>query len=167
MTDAVTPQENQTTNIKGKAKRFFGFGLRGINLPLVGGSLLAWCTNPTFVGWAGAGKSFLVGVGTSVATGLGFVVGMFGGALAGATVGGLMFRRKEAVIIGGVVGGIGGFFVGGVAGTVIGYNKTENWLLEKDRNNTKTVFNENAGKPVSFDAVTTYVYKPSFQPRSL
>ncbi|MCE9508604.1 MAG: hypothetical protein K8R48_09895 [Alphaproteobacteria bacterium] len=126
----------------------------GLSLSFIIGSVAAWCTNPTFVGWAGAGKSLLVGLGTSVASSIGGVVGFLGGGVVGGLLCGLLFRSKKAAIVGGigfgVVGALGGAGVGGYEG----YKTVESWLLNKDKANAKTVFNQNAGKQVAADSKT-------------
>jgi hypothetical protein len=133
------------------AKRSSGSGL---SLSFIIGSVAAWCTNPTFVGWAGAGKSLLVGLGTSVASSIGGVVGFLGGGVVGGLLCGLLFRSKKAAIVGAFALGVPCAFGGAVAGAAAGYVIVEDWLLNKDKDNAKTVFNQNAGKQVVTDSKT-------------
>ena len=91
-----------------------GLGLSG----LIGG-ITAWCTTPSFVGWAGVGKALLVGAGTSMGvTIVGVPVALACAAVLG--LGGLAIGGKKAGIIlaltGGVLGGLGGGVYGGVEG---------------------------------------------------
>lgn len=129
----------------------------GISLTFIVGSIVAWCKTPTFVGWAGAGKSLLVGLGTSFVSGVGAVLGALGGAGALALVGGLIGGKKGAVagaIGGAVLGGIGGYGVGAYGG----YTTVRDWLLEKDA--AKIEFNQNAAKPTAFNSANTLVLTP-------
>lgn len=126
----------------------------GISLSFVVGSLVAWCTNPTFIGWAGAGKSLLVGLGTSIVSGIGGAIGFLGGGLVGGLLGGILFRSKRAAAAGAFAVGLPCAFVGAVGGAAAGYVTVEDWLLNKDKANAKVVFNENAGKQVVADSKT-------------
>lgn len=82
--------------------------------------LIAFFNTPSFVGWSGAGKATLVGMGTSFGGGLcafgGAVVGGGAGYLVGkfmsAVSGGKTSPTKALAIGGAVIGGIGGFGFG-------------------------------------------------------
>lgn len=135
----------------------------GVSLSFIVGSVVAWCTNPTFVGLSGFGKSLLVGVGTSVGSSLGMLAGILGGAVGGGIVGGLLGKvlgRKNSragtkgAIMGAIIGGFAGGAVGGVGGAVKGYQVTEGWLVEK----TAPAFNKAATKAV--DTTKTLVLEP-------
>ena len=134
----------------------------GISLSFLLGSVVAWCTNPTFVGWAGAGKSLLVGLGTSIVSGVGLVAGILSGGLVGGLLGGLLFRSKKAAVVGAIAFAIPGAIVGDIAGAVQGYKTVEGWLLAKDKTNTKVVFNDNAGKQLVTDSKTLVLDAKSF-----
>jgi hypothetical protein len=125
-----------------------------ISFSFVVGSIVAWCTNPTFVGWAGAGKSLLVGLGTSIVSGVGLVAGLLSGGIVGGLLGGLIFRSKKAAVVGAIALAVPGAIAGDIFGAVQGYKTVEGWLLAKDKANTKVVFNENAGKPAVVDSKT-------------
>jgi hypothetical protein len=126
----------------------------GISLSFVVGSLVAWCTNPTFVGWAGAAKSLLVGLGTSLAASIGGAIGFLGGGLVGGILGGVLFRSKKAAVAGAFALGVPCAFGGAVVGAAAGYVTVEDWLLNKDKANSKTIFNDRAGKQVVTDGKT-------------
>jgi hypothetical protein len=115
-----------------------GFGLTG----LIGG-IVAWCSTPSFVGWAGAGKAALVGAGTSIGATIVAIPCAIAGALFGGAIG-LLTRSKGAALFGaigfGAIGGIGG----GIYGAVEGYGFAKSALTECAP--AKTAFNDNAAQ---------------------
>lgn len=141
-----------------KAKVATSTSSGGLSLSFIVGSVVAFCTNPTFTGLVGIGKSLLVGVGTSVGSSLIGFAGAVSGVLGGAVVGGLIgaaFRRPRVGAVAGLfVGGLAGGVGGGVYGAVEGYKLTEGWLLEKD---AKSSFNINAIKEKTPDMTKTVV----------
>jgi hypothetical protein len=123
----------------------------GTSFSFIVGSVAAWCTNPTFVGWAGAGKSLLVGIGTSIASGISGTIGFLCGGLVGGILGGLLFRSRKGAAIGAFVLGVPCAAVTAVAGGFAGYATVESWMLNKE---VTSPFNDKAGKKLMNDAKT-------------
>ncbi len=89
------------------------------------GTLAAWFSTPSFTGWAGAGKSLLVGSGTAMG---GSILG-FAGAIVGGTVGvllGAITGKSKRVC--GVVGAVVGAVPLSVVGAFQGYDLSKEWL---------------------------------------
>lgn len=93
------------------------------------GAAIAYFKTAAFVGWAGAGKSLLVGAGTA----MGGVLLAIPGALAGAAVGGVLAyssgskkAARTGAIAGAIFGGIGGYGYGAYRG----YDFAKSALLE-------------------------------------
>lgn len=128
----------------------------GLSSSFVIGSVVAFCTTPTFVGWAGAGKSLIVGLGTSIGTSVGALAGVIGGGLGLGIIGGIFGGRKGA-IAGAIGGAIIGAVGGGVTGAVGGYNTVKGWLLEKE---AAAPFNKAAEKPSATADAKTLVLTP-------
>jgi hypothetical protein len=135
----------------------------GISSSFLIGSIVAWCTNPTFVGWGGFAKSLVVGLGTSIGSGIGLVAGIISGGAVGALLGGLLFRSKKAALVGGIGFAAVGALGGDIAGAVKGYNTVESWILAKDKANAKVVFNDNAAKQNVSNSKTLVLTAKSFQ----
>lgn len=93
------------------------------------GAIVAWCQTPSFVGWAGAAKSLLVGAGTSMGAAIVGVPAAIGGALVGGFLG-LLTRSKKVALVGAIGGAIVCGVGGGIYGAVEGYDFSKTALTQ-------------------------------------
>lgn len=89
------------------------------------GAAVAWFKTPAFIGWAGVGKSWLVGAGTAVGASIvGFAGGLVGGAV-GLMVGIATGAPKRVCVpVGVAIGAIPMSIVGAFQG----YDLSKEWL---------------------------------------
>ncbi len=107
-----------------------------IGLSKIIGAIYAFASTPQFVGWAGAGKSAFVGIGT----GFGGTLCMLGGGVAGAA-GGYALGAVVDVVTGGrtemrTLGAVAGSVLVGLGGLVYGipqgYEISHGWLANSN-----------------------------------
>jgi hypothetical protein len=131
---------------------FGAFGLTGFI-----GSLVAWCSTPAFVGWAGAGKALMVGAATSIGGTLLALPAAIGGAIIGG-IAGLATGSKKVAVAGAIGGAVLCGIGGGIYGAVEGYDFGKKALTE----GCKTAFNQ-VSDPSASQAKVLAAHKLSVQ----
>lgn len=137
-----------------------GFGALGLFGFI--GTVVAWCKTPSFVGWAGAGKSLLVGAGTSMGASIVAIPAAIGGALVGGFLG-LLTRSKKVAVVGAIGGAIVCGLGGGIYGAMEGYDFSKDALTQP----CKTAFNTTADKAPKANTVAYVVTAPAAKPARL
>ena len=136
-----------------------GFGALGLTGFI--GSVVAWCNTASFVGWAGAGKSLLVGAGTSMGASIVGIPAAIGGALVGGFLG-LLTRSKKVAVVGAIAGAVLCGVGGGIYGAVEGYDFAKDALTQP----CKTAFNTSAEKAPGAKAVAYVIETPNAAPQA-